>query len=85
MPKRTDCALCYGQRLGEWWSLWKDHPEEFAKGEEYERSTGHTFRSPGRDTWPAELVELRRRFEAGDVPRGITLDLPEAACRVCKL
>lgn len=83
VPKRTDCALCYGQRLSEWYALWKEHPDEYKKGEAYEKATGFTFRSPGRDTWPAGLVQLRRRFENGDKPRGVgdTND----ACRVCKL
>lgn len=87
VPFRTDCALCYGQRLGEWWRLWKEHPEEFAKGEAYETATGHTFRSAGRDTWPAGLVQLRKRFEAGDKPRGAqrTPEQQELPCRVCRL
>ena len=83
VPKRTDCALCYGQRLGEWWALWAEHPEEFARGEAYEEKTGHTFRSRGRDTWPAPLVQLRKRFEAGDKPKGVADS--NDACRVCKL
>lgn len=86
VPKRTDCALCYGQRLGEWYALWRDHPERFARGEAYEAQTGHTFRSPQRDTWPAPLVQLRRSFEDGRVPRGVSdedEDGPQA-CRVCR-
>lgn len=89
VPERTDCALCYGQRLGEWYRLWKLHPEEFAKGEEYELATGHTFRSAQRDTWPAGLVQLRGRFEKGDRPRGVPEDDDqeehEQPCRVCSL
>jgi 3'-phosphoadenosine 5'-phosphosulfate sulfotransferase (PAPS reductase)/FAD synthetase len=86
VPKRTDCALCYGQRLSEWFALWRDYPAEFAKGEAYEEMTGHTFRSPQRDTWPAPLVQLRARFEAGDRPRGVEkLDQDEQPCRVCRL
>lgn len=26
IPNRSDCAWCYGQRLGEWYALWKKHP-----------------------------------------------------------
>lgn len=93
VPERTDCDWCYDQRLQEWWRLWKEHPDRWAEGEELERMTGHTFRSPTRDTWPASMEELRKRFEAGDVPRGITL-LPllgtydtdaRSRCRVCSL
>jgi len=94
VPPRTDCALCYGQRLSEWWMLWDKHPQEFARGEELEAATGHTFRSPGRDSWPAPLIELRRKFEAGVMPRGVErqgnlfaedCDIPDTACRVCSL
>ncbi len=98
VPRRTDCDICYGQRLGEWFELWRDYPDRYAAGEAYEMQTGHTLRSPGRDTWPAALVDLRARFERGDVPRGVRP--PEgdrslawvddeqdeaAACRVCRL
>lgn len=88
IPARTDCALCFYQKLGEWWNLWKLHPEKYAEGEEYERLVGHTFRSPGRDTWPAALADLRREFEAGRVPKGADVqgDLVGAMqCRVCRL
>lgn len=85
VPRRTDCALCYGQRLTEWYSLWKNHPDEFAAGEKLEEQTGHTFRSPGRDTWPAPLRELRAAFESGRVPRGQDrYDQEREACRVCR-
>jgi 3'-phosphoadenosine 5'-phosphosulfate sulfotransferase (PAPS reductase)/FAD synthetase len=90
VPPRTNCALCYGQRLSEWWTLWRERPEKWAEGEVYEAKTGHTFRSPGRDTWPAPLVELRARFERGDIPRGVEVnhslfdDAPKV-CRVCTL
>jgi PP-loop superfamily ATP-utilizing enzyme len=90
VPARTNCAVCYDQRLPEWWSLWRNYPEEWAKGEAWEASTGHTFRSPGRDTWPAAMVDLRQRFEAGDLPRGIDPNLSffddaPKRCRVCSL
>jgi len=87
VPVRTDCALCYGQRIGEWHDLWRLHPERFARGEALEAKTGHTFRSPGRDTWPAGLVQLRRRFESGDVPKGARVnaeDDDKLPCRVCR-
>jgi len=96
VPKRTDCALCYGQRLSEWYYLWRDHPEEFAKGLAWERQTGHTFRSPGRDTWPAALKDLHARFAAGDKPKGVTertifaedcdkVSPEKLPCRVCRI
>lgn len=94
IPRRTNCPLCYGQRLSEWHRLWSEHPELFAQGEAMEELTGHTFRSPSRDTWPASLTELRARFEAGDTPRGVK-SLPlfndyeyaedRGVCRVCSL
>ncbi len=93
VPDRTDCDWCYDQRLSEWFRLWKEHPVRYAEGEALEMKTGHTFRSPTRDTWPAGLKELRERFEAGDVPRGI-VSLPlfgeyatpaRERCRVCSL
>lgn len=90
-PKRTDCALCYGQQLGEWFALYNEHPEHYARGEALEARTGHTFRSPGRDTWPASLAGLRAEFERGRVPRApkrrkgaLSVLGNEAPCRVCR-
>lgn len=90
VPARTNCELCYGQRLSEWWELWRSNPEKWAEGERREIATGHTFRSAGRDTWPAPLIQLRTRFEAGDVPPGVELtpslfDDAPTRCRVCSL
>lgn len=86
IPKRTDCSLCFFQRLIEWHELWRDDPDAWAEGERLESLTGHTFRSPSRDTWPASLAGLRERFEAGDVPRETRRDrLNEMQCRVCRL
>jgi hypothetical protein len=70
IPVRTDCAMCFFQRLGEWWRLWLEHPEAYAEAEDLERLVGHTLRSEARDTWPASLRELRAEFERGKVPRG---------------
>lgn len=81
IPARTDCAWCYHQTLGEWWRLWKLHPEEYAEAEKYERMVSafrgkeYTFRNASRDTWPAALSELRARFEAGDVPPRTVLQI----------
>ena len=86
IPKRTDCKLCFFQRLIEWWELWRDDPESWAEGERLELSTGHTFRSPCRDTWPASMEGLRLRFEAGDIPRETRKDpTNELKCRACRL
>lgn len=83
---RTDCALCPYQRLAEWFFLWRDHPDQWAKGEAYEAITGYTFRSPGRDTWPAAMKDLRARFEAGDMPKRSLKNMArDQACRVCSL
>lgn len=89
-PNRTDCAWCYHQRLGEWWELWWFHPELYAEAEALELKRDATFRTPGRDSWPASLKELRQRFEQGDFPTR-SLDKMErerqmtGACRVCRL
>lgn len=88
IPKRTDCALCFYQQLNEWFDLWHDNPEAYAEGERYEELTGHTFRSPGRDTWPASLKDLRAEFDRGRVPRGTETNLDlfgTMKCRVCRI
>jgi 3'-phosphoadenosine 5'-phosphosulfate sulfotransferase (PAPS reductase)/FAD synthetase len=86
IPPRTDCDVCFFQRLSEWYRLWLDHPDEWAEGEALEAEIGHTFRSPGRDTWPTSMEGLRLRFEAGDIPaRSIARELKELQCRVCRL
>lgn len=86
IPWRTDCAVCFFQRIGEWFILWRDYPEQYAEGEAYEELTGYTFRSPGRDTWPASLKELRKQFESGRVPRGMERDsIASMKCRVCRI
>jgi hypothetical protein len=84
IPKRTDCKLCFWQRLIEWWDLWRDDPEGFAEGERIEAEMGHTFRSPGRDTWPVQLVELRKKFEAGYIPKDDGDLFRGMQCRVCR-
>lgn len=85
VPARTDCALCYGQQLIEWYRLWQQHPERYEHGVQLEKKYGHTFRSAQRDTWPASLKLLRREFERGRVPKQRNVDPEKQACRVCRL
>lgn len=83
IPKRTDCALCFFQTLGEWHTLWSEHPELFAQGEVLEEFVGHTFRSDGRDTQPASLKGLREKFERGYAPKARRMDDRKVMCAVC--
>lgn len=95
IPERTDCAVCFWQKLGEWWLLWRDYPERFERGvvaEEFvsaKRGHEYTFRSAQRDTWPAGLRALRERFEAGEVPKRSLAMMDKnrmsGTCRVCTL
>jgi 3'-phosphoadenosine 5'-phosphosulfate sulfotransferase (PAPS reductase)/FAD synthetase len=89
IPARTDCAWCFFQRIGEWWNLWRDHPAIFAQGEQIENEVGHTFRTPGKDSWPTSLTDLRLKFEAGDRPRHAgqinLLDERAGMCRACSM
>ena len=84
IPERTDCASCFFQTLYEWWLLWKNHPERYARAEAWEKHVGHTLRSETRDTWPAALSELRKRFESGDVPKDRRkMDGRSVMCSTC--
>lgn len=90
VPRRTDCLRCYDQRIGDWHRLYRNYPERWAKYEANEARTGHTYRSDARDSWPAQLVQLRGRFEAGERPKdnadqGELFDTWGTACRVCRL
>lgn len=91
IPYRTDCEWCYDQTLREWRKLWRDNPASYQRAIDLELKTGHTFRSPSRDTQPAQLIQLRTKFESGYIPRGDTdqgslFDAPETRkCRVCSL
>lgn len=85
IPKRTDCLKCFFQRLIEWYEFWRDHLDSWMEGEALEELTGHTFRSPGRDTWPASMKGLRARFEVGDIPKDTRRDpMKDMQCRVCR-
>lgn len=92
VPQRTDCALCFHQRIGEWWRLWARYPEEFERGIQLEVKYGETLRTPGRDSWPTALAELASEFEKGKRPREEgQLELFKrptmtgGSCRVCSL
>lgn len=92
IPERTDCDVCYHQRIGEWWRLWKHYPERWERGENLEEEMGHTFRTPGRDSWPTSMRELRARFEAGEIPKSERQpelfsrgSMTSGACRICSL
>lgn len=88
VPRRTDCARCPFQRLSEWRDLLREHPDAYADAETMEARFGATFRSPGRDTKPTALADLRRFFEQQP---SLALDLDDeyddtdAACRVCRM
>ncbi len=83
IPSRTDCARCYHQRLGEWHNLWANHPKIYWEASAQEVWTGHTFRSPGRDTWPSDLASLAREFASGREIRGGAKQ--GSLCRACSL
>lgn len=88
IPERTDCAWCFFQTLGQWWTLWREHPGLYQEAEAIEAERGHTFRSPQRDTWPEALKDLRAEFEKGKIPPRTQLqrDLFRGMqCRVCRL
>lgn len=85
IPRRTDCGFCFYQRIGEWRNLWRDNPDVFARGVEIEERHGHTFRSPGRDTWPVPLKELGAEFASGRKLRGEREGDDGGVCRVCTL
>lgn len=82
IPARTDCAWCYHQRLEEWHSLWKNHPDIYEAGAQVEDRMGHTFRSPGRDTWPVSMRGLAEAFASG---RQLRKTARTTECRVCRL
>lgn len=90
IPRRTDCAWCYHQRLGEWYLLWLEHRDVFFEGVEIEEGFGATFRTPGRDSYPSSMREMAEQFDAGRVPT-ISLNrmarerMASGSCRACSL
>ena len=83
IPPRTDCDVCFFQRVSEWKALLRRYPSRFKDGEAYEALTGATFRTPGRDSWPVALrdfraaVEQQQEFDLEDEPAD--------TCRACTL
>ena len=90
IPRRTDCARCYHQRLIEWKVLSEEHPDLYDEAVMQETMTGRTFRSAKRDNWPAGLSDLRDEFNSGRPVRGEQayrdrIERGESPCRVCSL
>lgn len=88
VPPRTDCARCFYQKLGEWKDLFERYPDIYQTAVDQEKAIGHTFRSPGRDTWPADLESLREEFKKGRVIRGENKQqdlFGITKCRVCRI
>lgn len=83
VPRRTDCADCYHQRIIEWRNYWRDYPDMYERSAQIEEQYGHTFRSPGRDTWPTALRDLAKEFASGRKIRGEGKQ--GNICRVCSL
>lgn len=83
VPIRTDCDLCFFQRLIEWFELWRDWPDRYQEAEAYEVYTGHTFRSEQRDSWAASLTLLRKEFESGRVPKDTRGKQRSTMCAWC--
>ena len=83
IPKRTDCGCCFFQRLPEWRDLLENHPERYERYVQIEKQLGHTFRSPGRDTWPAALDELRAEIMSGRKMRETKAKAQK--CRFCSM
>ena len=72
IPRRTDCGMCFFQRLDEWYSLWEQYPEIYKQYEDLEFLIGHSFMAPGKHKiWPSWLFELRLEFEKGRMPRAV--------------
>jgi hypothetical protein len=85
IPERTDCDCCFGQRLGEWKSLWQKNPDRYEQAAAEERQMGFTYRSAKRDTWPAGLDDLAKEFASGRKVRGEDSAAGNQACRVCRI
>ena len=92
IPRRTDCARCYEQRLVEWKLLFELHPDIYEDAATDEDGAGASFRSPGADKgrWPTRLRLLAVEFLKGRKIRGEDsyrkrVKDGTGACRVCSL
>lgn len=88
IPSRTDCDLCFFQRVNEWKALLRRFPERWHHGERLEAMTGATFRTPGRDSWPIALHDFRKALEAQPAlafTAGTDEDSRAGMCRTCTL
>ena len=84
IPERTDCGVCFLQRLPEWKNLLERYPDRYESYVQLEKKMGYTFRSDGRDTWPADLDGLRREIQSGRKMRN-TKARGEKKCRFCTM
>lgn len=85
IPRRTDCAMCFWQRIGEWWHLWNEHNDHFRKLSDLEDRIGKTLMTPGKHKiWPHKLSDLAVEFEKGRMPREIA-SARKTECRACNL
>jgi 3'-phosphoadenosine 5'-phosphosulfate sulfotransferase (PAPS reductase)/FAD synthetase len=90
IPRRTDCGMCFYQRIGEWWLLWHEYPSLFKRYADMEVKLGHTLMAPGKHKiWPHDLTSLSVEFAKGRKPREIkhtkNTNTNMVQCRVCSL
>lgn len=92
IPRRTDCGMCFYQRIGEWWNLWKTYPERWLEYEKWEQDLDRTILTKGKfSNWPHALKDLRLEFENGRIPRGaddhhdMFPDFEQRRCRACTM
>lgn len=84
IPDRTDCGVCFFQRLPEWKRLLEKYPDRYEKYVQIEKRMGHTFRTPGKDTWPTSLDDLRTEILSGRKMRN-TKPRGQGRCRFCSM
>lgn len=88
IPWRTDCGMCFWQRIGEWWTLWRYYPVHFKYYMYLEGKIGHTLMSPGKHKiWPHDLRRLAKEFRKGRLPQEIKRGEKRQGqrCRTCSL
>jgi len=72
IPRRTDCMMCFFQRLDEWYYLWETRPDDFRMLANLEIKIGYTFMSPGKHKkWSHKLCVLGRQFKRGEKPQAV--------------